>query len=199
MHSLFVGIAGPSCSGKTTLIRKLVNRIGEKNVEIIHADDYWDRNFKPPLVKGYKNRELPENINSGLLFEHLSKIREGKSVDAPFNVFEIEGGHKLAEPKKFVFVEGFLLFYWQKIRDLFDLKVYYDISDEEIVRRRTARARSGKKDREAYYRTVVIDEYRRFGRPNKKYADLSLDGEESMDRNIQKILGKIASFKSVSK
>lgn len=194
-----MGVTGPSCSGKTTLIAKLTENLSGGDVEIIHADDYWNRNFKHPLIGDYKNRELPENINHKLLFRHLCALKLGRSVEIPWKVFEIEGGKKIAEPKRIIFVEGFLLFHWEKIRELFDLKVYYDLSDKEIINRRIKRARSGRDGREEYYRTVVINEYKRFGLPTKKYADLVLDGAGNLEENIRKILGKIATFKSVSK
>jgi uridine kinase len=197
MNSLFVGIAGPSCSGKTTLIKKLTEEIGE-DAEIIHADDYWNKDFKPPMINGWKNRELPENINFELLFEHLSALKRENSVEVPWNVFEVEGGKKIARPKKIIFVEGFLLFYWEKIRKLFDLKIYYDIDDKEIVRRRTERARSGREEREMYYRTVLIDEYKRLCLPTKKYADMILDGTNDVTLNAREIISRIATFKSVS-
>lgn len=194
MKPLLIGIAGASCSGKTTFVDAFVEKVGEEHVEVIHADDYWNKEFKPPIINGHKNRELPENIKFDLLCKHLMQIKNGGEVEIPFRVFEIKDNTKVAKPKKFVIVEGFLLFYYSQIRELFDIKVFFDITEEELVKRRIARNRSGKKDREEYYRTIVPNEYTRLGAPAKKIADLVLNSNSSLEANLNTLLRKIETF-----
>src|SRR3989344_6003420 len=189
MKSFFVGIAGPSCSGKTTLVKALIDKV-KFDFELIHLDDYWDRDFKPPLINGYKNRELPENLKLDLLFLHLQELKSGKSVEIPYRAFEVEDEKRIVQPKKIIFVEGFLLFYKKEIGDSFDFKIYIDLSDEEIVKRGTERNRSNKND-EFYYRNIVISEYKKYGLPAKKEADLILNGEKDVNENVEVVLSKI--------
>lgn len=195
MKSFFVDIAGPSCSGKTTLVKALIDKV-KFDFELIHLDDYWDRDFKPPLINGYKNRELPENLKLDLLFLHLQELKSGKSVEIPYRAFEVEDEKRIVQPKKIIFVEGFLLFYKKEIGDSFDFKIYIDLSDEEIVKRGTERNRSNKND-EFYYRNIVISEYKKYGLPAKKKADLILNGEKDVNENVEVVLSKIANFKSL--
>lgn len=188
--TFFIGIAGPSCSGKSTFTDALATGIGVNNVEVVHADDYWNQNFTPPVVNGYKNREIPESIRTDLLFSHLRALRNGETVEILHRSFEIEGNTREALPRKFVIVEGFLLLYEERIRSLFDLKLFLDLEEDEIVRRRLQRNRSGKR-REEYYRTILLSEYRKYGLLAKKYADVILDGTRTKEENIRRVLEKI--------
>lgn len=119
-------------------------------------------------------------------------LRRGLTANGP--VFDREGltieGFIKLRPRALVLVEGFLLFYERRIRDLFDFKISVDIADETTVERRLQRSRS-ESSKELYYREVVVKEFRRFGLPARKHADLIADGNRPLKRIADDILGRL--------
>ncbi len=189
-----IGIAGPSCSGKSSLTEQLESSF--KDMEFISLDSYWkdSNNFKKvwwPFGKlfGCKNWELPQNLKLDDLYDNLFELKQGYETKIPIcNDADYQKMYRIASPKSRIIVEGFLLFYDKSIRDIFDTKIYLDLPDEEIIKRRLERNKSNKPDRESYYRKVVVNEYKKYGLPGKQYADLILDGTKPLEDNLNKIL-----------
>jgi len=181
-----IGITGPSCSGKSSISEKLKEA---NDSQLIHLDDYWKDKTTFPRKYGFRNWELPQNLKFDLLYQNLQELKMGKKTKAPYCSEDGKfRGYKTLTPSEEVITEGFLLFYYEKIRDLFDLKLYVDISNDEVIRRRILRNRSNKNGKELYYREVVVKEYQKHGEPTKRYADLVVNGKEEINENIKKIL-----------
>jgi uridine kinase len=173
MKPFIVGISGPSCAGKSTLVDELQHRF--PNSRIVHLDDFWhDPATFPPvrhhLFRNFTNWELPQNLNFQLLHKVLRRLQKGWRAFWRAISFE----------RPIIFVEGFLLFHDAKIREMMDLKVYLDIPDETVVQRRMERKRFEFEGMELYYREVVLDEYRRHGLPTMRYADTVIDGTKTV-------------------
>lgn len=193
MKPIFIGIAGPSTSGKTTIAKKLENLLSDSMV--ITLDDYWKDSSGFKRKQGYKNWELPENIDFDLLLANLEDLKKGKETSIPIcEKFKFKE-YKKIKPKKFIILEGFLLFFDKKIREMFDLKIYLDLSEEEIINRRITRSRSEKPEREFYYRNVVVEEHKKYGEPTKKYSDLIIDGKGEIKESLKNILEKLKEYK----
>ncbi len=194
-----IGIAGSSCSGKTTLCDALATGLPDMfsmgKPLIVHTDDYWTDSKTFPMVHGRKNWELPSCVDFSRLYTVLEKLQTGSAVLAPqvMRKYNCDSNVKEAmlNPTPIILVEGFLLFYDSCIRSLFDRKFFVDVPDEEVVARRLARNRSHLQDKELYYREVVVGEYRKYGLPSKEQADLILDGLLPIERNVQRVLDDI--------
>lgn len=181
-----IGIAGPSCSGKSTLARQLASEVLKGTV--VSLDDYWDPSYDVPTIGKWKNRELPGNINFDHLYRDLSELKAGRSVVAPkWLAAEKRFEQQTIEPVPTIIAEGYLLYYDERIRNLFDLRTYLDVGDEEIIGRRIARNRTGRPERHEYYRTVVVEEYKKYGLPAKQYATIILDGSRPIEENSFRI------------
>ncbi|NQU98570.1 hypothetical protein HQ533_03815 [Candidatus Woesearchaeota archaeon] len=185
MRSYLIGFSGPSASGKSTLCSEVIRQID--NSVLISLDDYWKDPSTFPIVHGYKNWELPENLKLGMLFQNLQDLRSGLQTRMPNFVDYKYEGLKTVRPSDFVLAEGFLLFHDKRISDLFDLKFYLDVPEKVIIERRLNRNRS-EKSKEPYYRRVVVKEYRSHGPIQKARSDIILDGTEDSYVNTEKIV-----------
>ena len=185
---ILIGIAGPSASGKTTICEGLKEIF---DLEIVHLDNYWKSPDKFQNLHGRKNWELPENLNFSQLFDHLNRLKKGKIVDLNEQVYGIHlKNKKELKPSRVIIIEGFLLLCDKRIRDLVDYKVYIDIPDKIILKRRLDRKRS-KDDDEFYCRNIVIKEYKKYGLPTKKYADLIINGTKPINEITREIANEI--------
>jgi uridine kinase len=163
---IVLGITGPSSATKTFIAKSLLKHL--KATRILHVDDYWEGPTVYPKNKlKLKNWEKPDMI-------HFEKLRKDVLL--------------LKKKKKynFIIVEGVLLFYYKKMRDILDVKVFITLPQHLIVKRRLERF--GHKDEQEWYsRNVVIKEYKRYGEPTKKYADLVIKGTDKIHENIKRV------------
>ncbi len=141
-------------------------------------DNYFHDPTAFPAIEGQPDWDIPASLNFSLLFENLSDLKAGKKTAIPlFQKETLERTYKTVEPQEIILAEGFLLYFDECIRDLFDLKFYID-TPEDVQLGRRSQCDSARKE---YIRTVVIPNYRKYGLPYKKYADILLDGTRSPD------------------
>jgi uridine kinase len=187
--SYLIGIAGPSTSGKTTICKALEKHFPDAFVET--QDIYWHDKKTFPKTLGFRNWERPENVDFEMLYQNLKDFKEDKSSILPMFTKMGRAGLRTVPAFDLVVYEGFLLFQDERISDLFDLKFYIDISEEEIIKRRMTRNRSGKEGRELYYREVLVEEYRPFKELQAERADYVIDGTISSEENLAFVVEKI--------
>ncbi len=181
-----LGIMGPSCSGKTTICARLAQSLP---ATIVQMDWYYRGTSTFKTKHGYPNAEDPSCIDFALLASHIRALQAGDEV-AFTTVRKGERVH--LRPAPVIVVEGFLLFCDPDVRDMMDLRVFIDIPEEEVVRRKIARARSALSRNEQYVRLLTVGEYRVHGLPMRKYAQVFLDGLLSPDENAKNILTAVA-------
>ena len=92
-------------------------------------------------------------------------------------------------PTRYVLVEGFLVFYPEKSRSYFDIKVFLDISEDEIIRRRYERmSQGGGHYSDEYIRKTLIEAHRKYILPQKQFADLVLDANKPIEVSAKEVL-----------
>lgn len=189
-----IGICGGSCSGKSTLVNGIVNYL--KKLTVIHFDDFFVGKDKL-TGQVVNNWEDPKLYRLNDYEKTLRKLREYESVEIEANSRESRGeGLKTREvnPNDYVVVEGFLTFYTPESRKYFDKKIYLDIPEEEIIRRRYERMKNGGGQySDEYIRTTLIQEHRKNVLPQKQFADLVVDATESPEAILKKVLTFIKS------
>ena len=177
---LIIGIAGGTGSGKSTVVRKIIESLPPNEVAVIPQDNYYNDNGHIPLEERLKmNYDEPAAIEWDLLVKQLKELKEGKAIEMP--TYEIVTSSRLketirVEPRKVVVVEGILVLCDKPLRDMMDVKVYVDADDDERL------IRVIKRDCVERGRTpeIVIDRYEKtlkpmhelYIGPSKKYADL---------------------------
>jgi len=177
---IVVGVAGGSGSGKTTVVRRIVDSLGDAQVTVIEHDRYYrDRNdlrFEERLALNYDH---PDSLETDLLVRHVQELRHGQDVQAPvydFARYVRQPATQLLAARKAIIVEGILIYTDAALRKLLDIKVFVDTDDDTRFIRRLQR------DINERGRTVqsVIDQYLstvkpmhlEFVEPSKRYADI---------------------------
>jgi len=181
-----VGIAGGSGSGKTTFAKKVMQRVNDPSVVLIHQDSYYLPSPPSHLrVHGEPNFDHPEAFDWPLLKDNLRRLKNGEQVAVPvydFRVSRRSPQTELVGPCKAIILEGIFALWDPEIRDLCDLKTYLHVeADIRFIRRlhRDVRERGRSLDSiiRQYYDTVrpMFHEHLE---PTKAYADLIV-GEET--------------------
>lgn len=193
-----VGIAGGSGSGKTTFANKIIQRVADPSVGLLHQDSYYLPTPPPELRQGTEyNFDHPDAFDWPLLRSHLESLKRGGRVNVP--VYEYRTNQRTAQtvpvgPCKVILLEGIFTLWDPPLRDLFDLKVYLHVeSDIRFIRRlhRDVRERGRSLDGiiRQYYDTVR-PMHHEYLEPTRQYADISV-GEEA-DVAAEVIAARIA-------
>ena len=127
MTPLFIGIAGPPCAGKSTLCTALSKE--RSDITHVSMEDFYKDTGSAPFYKGHRNLDSPKSIEFSALKATLDKLRDGKEISVPVysKNHSTQIGTKIVRPSKVLLVDGFLLFWHKRIRDMLDLKIYIDI------------------------------------------------------------------------
>ena len=186
---MIIGIAGGTGSGKTTVAHKIFECINQEQVVVIEHDAYYKDQSHMPFEDRLKtNYDHPFAFDTELLLQHLSDLRDGKSIEKPVYSFVThtrEQDTVVVDPKKIIILEGILILEDERIRNLLDIKVYVDTdADVRIIRRmlRDIKDRGRTLDSVVeQYLTVVRPMHLQFVEPSKKYADLIVpEGGENL-------------------
>lgn len=185
-----VGIAGGSGSGKTTFANKILQKVTDPAVILLHQDSYYLPTPPPHLKFGNShpaeyNFDHPEAFDWPLLRSHLEILKQGGKVNVP--VYDYRTNQRTTEtisvgPCKVIVLEGIFTLWDAQLRSLFDLKIYLHVeSDIRFIRRlhRDVRERGRSLDSiiRQYYDTVR-PMHHEYLEPTRQYADISV-GEET--------------------
>lgn len=181
---LTVGIAGGTGSGKTTVVRKIVNEFSNGEVVVLPQDAYYKDNSHITLEERQKiNFDHPDSVEFPLLMEHLDMLKSGKSIEMPIYSYItcLRSGETITvNPARVIIVEGILILADARLRDLFDIKVFVDADADDrlgrvIMRDIAERGRSVIQVLERYHETVKPS-HLQFIEPTKRYADIIIPG-----------------------
>lgn len=184
-----IGLCGGSCSGKSTIVNGLASKI--KDLTVIHFDDFFIGKDKLEN-QTIKNWEDPKLYRLDDYNDTLRRLKENQNIKIESNSRESkhEGVKtRIIKPSAHVIVEGFLTFYIPESRKYFDKKIFLDMPEEEIIRRRYERMeRGGGQYSDEYIRKTLIEEHRKNVLPQKQYADLIVDAMKSTEEILDTIL-----------
>ncbi len=176
---LVIGIAGGSASGKTTLMKNLINAFGNE-VTVLSHDNYYKRHDDMLYEERCKlNYDEPAAFDTSLMVYHLDQLRHGFSIECPvydFTVHNRSDETVLLVPRKVIIVEGILIFENEDLRNLMDIRIFVDTDADVRLCRRikrdvNKRGRSMESVLTQYLQTVK-PMHERYVEPSKKYADL---------------------------
>ena len=175
-----IGIAGGTGSGKTTVVRKIVEALPPHYVAVVPLDSYYnDTTHLTNEERRAINFDHPDAFDWKLLIRQVNELREGRAIEQPTYSYIIsnrlpETIH--VEPKPVIIIEGIMTLINKKLRDMMDLKIFVDCdSDERLIRniqRDTIdRGRTVSMVVERYLE-VLKPMHEQFIAPTKRYADL---------------------------
>jgi len=194
MHrgAYLVGVAGGSGSGKTTLIRALRDRLPSGTVCLVSQDDYYhpiERQFTD--ANGKVNFDLPGSVDMDLLESDLRSLMQGEAVYRPEYTFNLPGAEtKWMElrPAPIILVEGLFVLHHAGVRDLFDLKVFVEASEQVQLERRLARdiRERGYSHEDIRYQwdNHVSPAHRDYLLPYRSLCDLHVINEERFEKGL---------------
>ncbi len=196
---LIIGIAGGTGSGKTTVVNQIVKEFDNEDVGIISQDSYYKDNAHLSLEERAKiNFDHPRAIDFDLLYDHLTALKRGETVEQPVYSFVQHtrtGDTILTHPRKVMIVEGILIFNDPRLRDLFDVKIYVHAdSDERLIRRvrRDINERGRTVDEVlTRYQNTLKPMHEQFIEPTKAYADLIIPNDRRNKVAIDVIISLI--------
>jgi uridine kinase len=193
-----IGIAGGTGSGKTTVVRKIVESLPSEQVIVIPQDSYYRDSSHIPMEQRQEiNFDHPSSLEFDLLVEHIRRLKMGESIRQP--IYSYLTCTRASEtipvkPKKVVIVEGILILTHEALRDLMDIKIYVDADADDrlsrvIFRDITERGRTVVKVLDRYEKTVK-PMHLQFIEPTKRYADIIIPqgGNNQVAINVMKTI-----------
>jgi len=159
-----IGIGGVSRAGKTSLAQRISEWFLDDNVKIIHQDDYIVSNVNMPLVKGQFDWEHPSSLD----FEAFRReiMREQKKYD-------------------YIIAEGLMVFKEPIVYNLFDKKIFIEISKQTFLNRKTLDGRW--ENEPAWYIEHIWDNHFIHGKvPDEMKDVLCISGENQFIAGIVK-------------
>lgn len=185
-------IGGGSASGKTYVLRKVLEKIPEEKIAHVSIDDYYKDFSNLPFEERAKiNFDHPKSFDWKLMNEQFKALKNGETIEKPIYDFTTHSRSpktEIVEPKELIIIEGIMALVNKDLRALGDLKVYINASRERrLVRRierdQKERGRSYESIIEQYFATV-LPMYEEIIAPSQYYADLIINNDGYSTKSI---------------
>ena len=190
-----IGIAGPSCSGKTALAHAFAAQLMAGTARVVSLDAYYrDLSHLPKEARALRNFDAPEALDHEALIRDLDALARGETVRVPRYDFENHVRRPETEeiaPCPVLIIEGLFALYWEEVRRRLDLKVFIHLADEQCLERRKQRDLHERGRTEAsviaQYESTVRPMYEQHAAPTRRYADILLDGEAPLEQSLDRL------------
>ena len=179
MKPIIIGIAGGTGSGKSTFTNRLHDAFGEQ-VAVLYHDNYYRCNDDISFEERKKlNYDHPDAFETELSVKHLARLKENQAIECPTYDYSLHNrarGTVRIEPKPVILLEGILVLFDERIRDLLDIKIFVDAdADERILRRILRDTKERGRDVDgivSQYLTTVKPMHNLYVEPTKVFADI---------------------------
>lgn len=175
-----IGVAGGTCSGKTTVSRRIQETVGPTQLAYLQHDSYYhDHSHLSPEERARCNYDHPDSLDTRLMVSHLRALCHWEAADVPLYDFarhaRLPETHRVL-PAPVVLVEGILLFVEPDLREIMDMRIYVDTdADIRFIRRLHRDVNERGRTLESIisqYLNTVRPMHLEFVEPSKRYADL---------------------------
>lgn len=194
LDRLMVGIAGPTCAGKSTLERNLEIALGSQ-VSTLPFDDLT-MELEYPGEIGASSWEDPRCYRWDDYRRHLKELRSGRPTRVRLNYWETAATglyERVIEPRPIVVSVGFLALHDEIARAQFDFKLYLHIPEEEMIKKRAKRDQfhDPATDTLPYIMQHIVPATRQFVVPQREHADTEIDGLKTEQKILDEALAAI--------
>lgn len=175
-----IGIAGGTGSGKTTVVRKLVEVLPPAYVAVVPLDSYYNDTSEMTEEERHAiNFDHPDAFDWKLLIKQVNLLRSGESIEQP--TYSYLKCNRLPEtihvdPKPVIIIEGIMTLLNKRLREMMDLKVFVDCdSDERLIRNIQRDIVERGRDVSMVvnrYLEVLKPMHEQFIEPTKRFADV---------------------------
>jgi uridine kinase len=180
-NHFFLGVAGGTGSGKTTVARAILEATGPERIAYIEQDSYyrdidWSQTDHGPMAHNFDH---PAALDHELLLHHLRELDAGRPIERP--VYDFTDHRRATETvpvpaRPVVLLEGIMLLVEPEIRDLLDFKIFVDTdADVRLIRRLRRDVHERGRDSEdvlRQYESTVRPMHLEFVEPSKRWADV---------------------------
>lgn len=133
---IVIGVAGGTGSGKTTLVKALMNRFGD-NISVLSHDNYYKRHDEMSYEeRTHLNYDCPDAFDTDMMIEHLRMLKNGQAIDCPTYDYTI---HNRAdevlhvEPRRVIVVEGIMIFVDKTLCDEMNIRIFDSVIDQYLT------------------------------------------------------------------
>lgn len=194
-----LGIAGGSCSGKTTLAQALIEHFNSKkgvNATLLMQDSYYaDLSGMTKAERDCVNFDHPSALDFDLMRDQLALLKAGHAIDCPVYDFS---QHQRCEQTEtlhsadIVIVEGTLVLEQAILHPLFDLSVFVHADEALRLERRIQRDVEHRGRTEAFARAqfnaTVAPMHNAFVEPSRTHAGVLIDGSKPTQQALTEVL-----------
>lgn len=193
-----IAIVGPTASGKSLFAKNIARTLGYVKTNIISQDQYYKDWSKIPIEEREKiNFDHPNAFDFDLLKKHLVLLKRGKPVFLPRYSYKLHKRLKQVikiTPKKWIIIEGLLVLYKRALSNMFDLKIYLDINEAFALSRRIKRDVKHRGETiesvcSRYFKDVLPMQ-KKFVEPQKKFADIIINGNINSHKLLRGLIQK---------
>ena len=193
---LLIGVTGESASGKSTICSEIQNVIGQFRmpVTVLSTDNYFNDiselinkygTFDNVRDSGY-DVDAPTSFQLDTLREDLEALSVGTDIMAPMYLpngtgVSVPNAIKL-KSQKIIVVEGIATMY-EKVKDVFDIKIYVETDNELRRSRFISRAveeRNQDRENAMKHWNYISLAGEKYVKPFRKEADLVLNGNSDL-------------------
>jgi uridine kinase len=205
MRPIVIGVAGGTGSGKTTVVRKIIDSLGDDAVSFIQHDSYYKDHPQLSLRdREALNYDHPEALETSLLVEHVQMLRAGQAVQVPRYDFSLHARREeteRVEARRAIILEGILILADRELRELMDIKVFVDTDPDVRFIRRLQRDLSERgrtlESVIGQYESTVRPMHLEFVQPSKRYADIIVPKGGANEVAVDMLLTKIRAIVAV--
>jgi uridine kinase len=196
---LFIGIAGGTASGKTTVANELIKNLNQEKVTLVNLDSYYIDLSHLDLEERKKfNFDHPDSVDWNLVYQNLYNLFKLKEAYKPvysFSLYNRTQEFEVLEPAKIVILEGLFALYKKELRSLMDLKIFVSAPDDIRLIRRIKRDVSERgRDIDSIieqYLNFVRPMYIEYIKPTKNYADIIIQNEKSFKSALNLLIALV--------
>jgi uridine kinase len=177
---LVIGIAGGTGSGKSTVAKVIIDRVGANHIALLPHDAYYKDLVKlEPAQRAIINFDHPDSLETSLLVQQIKQLKNHQAIELPVYDFKTHTRTTTTvhiAPQPVILVEGILILAEKNLRDLFDVKIFVDTDADIRFIRRLERdiAERGRTSTSVInqYMATVRPMHLEFVEPSKRYADV---------------------------
>jgi uridine kinase len=199
-----IGITGGTGCGKSTIVKKIIDSIPEKDICYLSQDSYYKDNSDLTFEQRDKlNYDIPDALDFDLFYKHLQLLKSGKEINRPNYSFSNHlrtTSTTVIRPKKILIIEGILILSDENVRNILNHKIYIDADKKTRENRRVDRdlieRGRNKENTVKLFRELLHPMHKLHISPVKKYCDIVLDNNEidsACDKTIINFIKKILS------
>ncbi|PWA95504.1 uridine kinase-like protein [Artemisia annua] len=179
-----IGVAGGAASGKTAVCNMIIEQLHDLRVVLVKQESFYHNLTSKELSEVHEyNFDHPDAFNTEKVLTAMEMLKYGKAVDIPEYDFK---SHKIGVPQRVnpadvIILEGILILYDPRVRDMMDMKIFVD-TDADVCLEKRIRRDTGERGRDI---SLVLGQYSKFVKPafdafilpTKKYADIIIPHE----------------------